>query len=138
MTTHRTQKPLSDAPYPDTDCLIDARLHALDRQIVDVEGRPVGVVDDLELDDVLDDHGVPPAQPPRVVALLTGNTLPARIFGGRPPTTRLTRIDMSVVRDFGITVRLTRRHDELDRTWAERWVRDQIIRRIPGGSRDPR
>ncbi|PYE17441.1 hypothetical protein DFR67_106144 [Williamsia limnetica] len=139
MRLHRPPRTsLPDAPYPEADCLLDARLHALDRQIVDVDGRPVGVVDDLELDDALDENDVPTSRSPRVVALLTGNTLPSRIFGGQPPTSRLTRIDMSDVGDFAIAVRLTRHHDELDRTWAERWVRDQLIRRIPGGSHDPR
>ena len=27
--------------------------------------------------------------------------------------------------------------DDLPVTWTERWVRDRIIRRIPGGRHDP-
>ena len=32
--------------------LVDARLHLLDRQLLDSDGAPVGIVDDLELDGI--------------------------------------------------------------------------------------
>lgn len=120
------------------ECLIDARLHLLDRQIIDCDGKPVGVIDDIELDYPADDGSSADGQAPRTAALLSGNTLPTRLFGGSPPLGRLTRISIDDIDSVEVAARLSRQHDELDRTWAERWVRDQIIRRIPGGSHDPR
>ena len=38
--------------------LLDARLHLLDRQLLDAEGDPVGIVDDLELDGVEPDRAI--------------------------------------------------------------------------------
>ena len=40
--------------------LLDAQLHLLDRQVIDVHGAPVTVVDDLELSDVVLDEDLPP------------------------------------------------------------------------------
>lgn len=116
---------------------LDARLHLLDRQILDVDGVPVCTVDDLEL------HGVDGADLPDgrqtvvVTSLLSGAVLATRIFGGRPPPSRWHRIRWAHVADVGTTVRLGVHGDELDVTWQERWVRDHVIRRIPGGSHDP-
>ena len=130
---------MSDLP-PDPrppGLVLDARLHLLDRQILDVDGTPVCTVDDLEV------HGVDGADRPDgtqtavVTALLSGAVLATRIFGGRPPPARWHRIRWSDVTDVGTTLDLGVRSEELDVTWPERWVRDHIIRRIPGGSHDP-
>jgi hypothetical protein len=119
------------------DRLIDARLHLLDRQILDCNLVPVATVDDLELSGIETGAALDPATPPRIDAILTGSTLATRIFGGRPPRTRLQRIRWSDVMKVGITLQLRVRSDGLDATWTERWVRDQIISRIPGGRHDP-
>jgi hypothetical protein len=117
--------------------VLDARLHLLDRQVLDVDGVPVCTVDDLEV------HGVDGADLPDgsqtavVTSLLSGAVLATRIFGGRPPSSRWRRIRWSHVADVGTTVHLGVHGSELDVTWTERWVRDHIIARIPGGSRDP-
>ena len=66
--------------------LLDARLHLLDRQVIDVHGVPVTAVDDLELSDVVLDEDLPPDTPaPVIMAMLSGPVLGTRIFGGRPP-----------------------------------------------------
>lgn len=118
--------------------VLDAELHLLDRQVLDVDGVPVTVVDDLELSDVPWGEPIAEGTPaPVVTALLSGAVLGTRIFGGRPPLSRLHRVGWRHVADVGIVVRLGIRGRELDATWAERWVRDHIIARIPGGRHDP-
>ena len=118
--------------------LLDAHLQLLDRQVLDVDKVPVMVVDDLELTDVDSPAALPEgAEPPQIAALLTGPVLGTRIFGGRPPASRLARVAWSDVFDVGIVVSLAVPGEILDVTWTERWVRDHIIGRIPGGRRDP-
>jgi hypothetical protein len=116
--------------------LIDARLHLLDRQILDRDGVPVATVDDIELTGI--ESGRPGAgSAPRIDAILTGATLAARIFGGRLPRSRLQRIRWDDVAEVGLTIGLRVRSEVLDATWPERWVRDQIIARLPGGRHAP-
>ena len=129
---------------------LDAQLHLLDRQVLDSDGVPVTTLDDIELGapgggDVSarsDGSGgaeFPEGTPPPVItALLTGPVLGTRIFGGRPPSSRLIRIPWKVVADVGVVVRLGVSGQDLDADWVERWIRDKIIARIPGGRRDPR
>ena len=127
---------LTPDPHP-TGLVIDARLHLLDRQIVDVEGTPVCTVDDLEIHG-LDGADMPDGTQPAVItSMLSGAVLATRIFGGRPPPSRWHRIRWAQVTDLGTVVTLGTRSEELDVTWPERWVRDHIVRRIPGGSHDP-
>ena len=117
--------------------VLDARLHLLDRQILDVDGTPVCTVDDLEVHG-LDGSDLPDGTQQAVItSLLSGAVLATRIFGGRPPSSRWHRIRWTRVTDVGTTLRLGVRSEELDVTWQERWVRDHVIRRIPGGSHDP-
>jgi len=117
--------------------VLDARLHLLDRQILDVDGTPVCTVDDLEVHG-LDGSDLPDGTQQAVItSLLSGAVLATRIFGGRPPSSRWHRIRWTHVSDVGTTLRLGVRSEELDVTWQERWVRDHVIRRIPGGSHDP-
>ena len=53
--------------------LLDARLHLLDRQLLDAEGDPAGIVDDVELDGVEPDRDIDANAPtPQVTALLSG------------------------------------------------------------------
>ena len=129
---------LEPAPlYPGR--VLDAQLHLLDRQIIDSEGTPVSTVDDLELEgaELGEDFEVT-ATPPRLTALLSGNALATRMFGGRPPTSRLKRIDIGVVSEVNVVVRIAALADRFDNTWVERWLRDHVIARIPGGRHDPR
>jgi hypothetical protein len=130
------------ASYPsDPDsrrAMLDARLHLLDRQMLDVRTIPVSAVDDVELTDPSTDGPLPLDEPaPEVTNLVTGLSLGVRIFGGRPAHRRLHRIGWGDVYEVGVAVRLAVNGDTLDTTWAERWVRDRIIGKIPGGHHDP-
>jgi len=117
--------------------VLDARLHLLDRQVLDVDGVPVCTVDDLELHGV-DGSDLPDGTQAAVVtSLLSGAVLATRIFGGRPPPSRWHRIRWAHVVDVGTTVALGVHGDELDVTWTERWVRTHVIGRLPGGRHDP-
>lgn len=118
--------------------VLDAQLHLLDRTVLDRGGVPVTTVDALEISDI--ELGTPIERgtpPPVITALLSGPVLGTRIFGGRPPRSRLERIPWSDITDIGIVLKLGVRGDSLALTWIERWVRDKIIARIPGGRHDP-
>jgi hypothetical protein len=117
--------------------VLDAQLDLLDRQVLDRDGVQTTTVDDIELTGVDDPAHLDPASPPELGSLLTGPVLGTRIFGGRPPDSRFERIPWTDVNEVGIVLRLGVAADSLDATWAERWVRDQIIARIPGGTHDP-
>ncbi|MFJ4210444.1 hypothetical protein ACIPY2_18475 [Paenarthrobacter sp. NPDC089675] len=128
---------LKTLPRP-AGLVLDAQLHLLDRQILDVDGVPVTTVDDIELSGPEPDQAIPEgADPPHISALLTGPVLGTRIFGGRPPSSRLIRIPWDVVSGVGTVLTVGVRSDSLDASWVERWLRDHVIRRIPGGRHDP-
>jgi hypothetical protein len=118
---------------------LDAQLHLLDRQVLDTDGVPLTTADDIEISGPEPDQLIPEGTPaPVITSLLTGPVLGTRIFGGRPPSSRLIRIPWKDVADVGVVIRLGVRGGSLDADWVERWVRDKIIARIPGGSHDPR
>jgi sporulation protein YlmC with PRC-barrel domain len=118
---------------------IDAGLQLLDRQIVDVEGRMAGKVDDLELA-----YATEPGAPPSVVAILAGPGALSHRLGGRlglwldSAQRRLAddpapaQISFGVVKRIGNHLELSVARDELGVMRFERWVRDRIIARIPG------
>jgi hypothetical protein len=124
--------------------LLDAALELLDRQVVDVDGSNAGKVDDLELTR-LDDGSL------LVTAILTGPGALAPRLGGRLGTAwasafrRLhpdadpepARISFGVVCELGPRVRLTISLHHLAVNRFERWVRDNIVARIPGADRAP-
>lgn len=117
--------------------ILDAQLHLLDRQVLDVDGVPVTAVDDLELTDVpfgVDLGGTPA---PVIESVVSGAVLGTRIFGGRAPESRWNRIPWRAVRRVGTAIELTEKGESLEATWPERWVRDRIIARIPGGRHAP-
>jgi hypothetical protein len=118
--------------------VIDAHLHLLDRQVLDKSRTPVTAVDDLELTDVAWNEPLTPnTEAPTIVDLLSGPVLGTRIFGGRPPRSRWHRIAWTHVTELATAIRLDVAGEELDVSWVERWMRDHVIRRIPGGSHDP-
>lgn len=130
MSDTRTDPARDLAPEPpQPGRVLDARLHLLDRQVLDADGVPVCTLDDLELDD--DGPTV------TISALLSGPVLGTRIFGGRPPTSRWYRLPWHDVADIGTAVHLGVRGSGRDVTWLERWTRDHIVARIPGGLTDP-
>jgi len=119
---------LPEPPRP-AGLVLDARLHLLDRQVVDVRGDPVAIVDDVELEE----------RDGRVVAtdLLSGPVLATRVFGGRPPRSRWHRVAWRHVTEVGVVVRLGVRGETLDVLWVERWLREHVVGRVPGGRHDP-
>jgi hypothetical protein len=132
------QGPL-EAPPPAAGQVLDAQLHLLDRQVLDRSGVPVTTVDDIEITGVEFDAPIDPDDPaPVISALLTGPVLATRILGGRPPESRWERIRWSDISDVSIVLTLGVDADSLDLTWPERWLRDKVIGRIPGGRHDPK
>jgi len=130
--------PLPKAPHA-AGRILDAQLHLMDRQVLDHDGVPVTTVDDLEVSGPALDVEIARGTPaPVITALLTGSVLGTRIFGGRPPSSRLIRIPWKDVAEVGVVVKLGVKGEPLDASWVERWVRDKIIARIPGGRHDPR
>jgi sporulation protein YlmC with PRC-barrel domain len=120
--------------------VLDLGLHLLDRQVVEVHEQPVCNVDDVELDVV---DGVL-----QVTALLTGLGALGPRYGGTlgrvvtgihrratlsdradPPP---LRIPWELVDHVGSDVRLVVPLSELHVTPLEDWVRDHLLRYIPG------
>jgi hypothetical protein len=121
--------------------VLDARLHLLDRQVLDLDGTPVTTVDDLELAAVgpagRDGADALVGRPVVVAALLAGPALVTRIAGGWVPRSRMHRLPWESIAEIDVAVRLAVRGERLTVTWTERWVRERIVRRIPGGTHDP-
>ena len=117
--------------------VVDAQLHILDRQVLDRDGVPVTAVDDLELGDIPLDTDLDGAEPPEIENLLSGAVLGTRIFGGRPPADRWHRIPWSAIAELTTAIHLDAAADDLETSWPERWVREHVIGRIPGGRHDP-
>lgn len=132
MSSSRNDFP--DAPRP-SGRLIDARVHLLDRQLFDVHNAPVGIVDDLDVDIPMDVDVAASAAAPLVTGILTGQVLATRIFGGRPPRSKLQAIPWRLITKIGTVVQLSADAEDFDSLWLEHWLRDHIIRRIPGGRR---
>ncbi|SCG69492.1 hypothetical protein [Micromonospora humi] len=114
----------------------------LDRQIVDVEGRLVGRVDDVAF--AVDDEGYP-----YVDGLLTGQGALGQRIGGRigrllvavadrftddPPVPPL-RVPLAAVARVDSAVRLRCRAADLPPSPVETWLRRHLIERIPGSYR---
>ena len=103
----------------------------------DRDGVPVSTVDDVELSGVEVGEPVDHGTAPTVSAILVGAAVLPRIFGGHMPRSRWDRIPWGRVARLGTVVELRDRADDLDVTWLERWFRDRLIARIPGGRHAP-
>jgi len=118
--------------------VLDANLHLFDRQLMDVDDVPIGVVDDIELTGVVRGELVEPGSPrPRIGALVANSGFWTRLFGGRPPSRRLHRVPWSAVSSIGTAIDLGVSGGRFDLVWSEAWVRDHVIARIPGGRDAP-
>jgi sporulation protein YlmC with PRC-barrel domain len=122
----------------------DANDLLLDRLIVDCDGQPVGMVDDLELTE----PGAGGA--PVITAILCGPTALGPRLGGRlgtwwlaigrrlrplgdPYPVRIPFDDVTAVDRRQLTVR---RPGAANGTWLLReWVYEKLVSRIPGGAR---
>lgn len=118
------QHPTSDGQ------LIDANIHLLDRSILDVDGVPTSVVDDIEIDVEQDPR-------PVIQTLILGSGIVSRFFGGHPPDHRQYRVPWSDVAAVGPAIGLAVERSEVDITWFEKWLHAKFIGRIPGGQHDP-
>lgn len=123
---------------------LDAHLELMDRQIVDVDGRMVAKVDDVELTEREDGRLV-------VTALLTGpGALGPRVGGavgsvstaiwsrlsGRPVSAP-GRIGIDAVGDISTAIRLRAGRRTVNVDGFEVWVRDRVIAALPGAGKDP-
>jgi hypothetical protein len=117
--------------------LIDSRLHLLDRQVLDRDGLPVTTVDDIALSKIPAGPLPKDSPSPTITALLSGAFRFTRIFGGRPPMSRLDRISWSDLAEIGTAIRLRAARDTLQVGWFERWAARNVIGKIPGGRHDP-
>jgi len=114
--------------------LVDARLHLLDRQLLDDEDSPAGIVDDLVLSGVELDKDIPEGtEAPQLTSLLSGHVVATRMFGGGPPRSRLQGIPRSLVDSIHVVVKLKPTDMVFDAGWMERWLCDRVIKHIPGG-----
>jgi hypothetical protein len=68
-----------------------------------------------------------------VTGLLSGKVVATRIFGGAPPRSRLQEIPWSLVGSVGTAIKLKPTDMAFDVGWFERWLRDRIVKHIPGG-----
>jgi hypothetical protein len=116
-------------------------LHLLDRQIVDVDGRMAGKVDDLELEPSADGDTF------HVAAILSGPGALGPRLGGRlgrfvaavhrrlADEPRPAEVSFGVVTevDNHVTVGLSR--DDLESNRAEAWARTHVVDHIPGADR---
>jgi hypothetical protein len=128
-----------------TDDGIFLGLRIVDSQVIDAQGKMAGEADDLELTMSRRRDGAP-----HVSAILTGPGALAHRLGGRlglwlesvhkrlHPSENAgpARIPFDVVREVGNHVQLSVPRSELDISRFEDWVRDRIIGRIPGASRE--
>lgn len=130
---------MTDLPTLHTAGLtLDAQLNLLDRQLLDIRQVPIGVVADLEIAGLeLDASIAPGSPPPRIASLVAGSGLWTRLFGGRPPESRLHHVPWSIVAAVHTAIDVGVSGERLDVAWPERWVRDHVIGRIPGGKHAP-
>ena len=121
---------------------VSVRMTLLDGQLLDAEDRPVGRVDDLELEPGS------PGRPPRVTAILTGAEALGGVLGGLPgrlmarTAARLrapgrpegpTRIGIDVVHELEPHVHLRVPLRELEHVAGlERWLAHNFVGRLPG------
>lgn len=116
---------------------IDGYLELLDRQLLDNDGRMIGKVDDVELEQ-RDDGRI------YVTALLSGpGALGPRLGGGlgtivTSSWSRLSgrsepaRVDWSVVASVETAIRLAVGRTTVALDGFETWMRDRVIAAIPG------
>ena len=119
----------------------DAALNLLDRQVVGPDGLAVAKVDDVELE--AGENGElwvaailtgPAALGPRIGGAL-GRTMvgAARRLSGRGPG----RMPFGLVTEIGSAVTISARAGDLDVQPLEGWLREHVIRRIPGATDAP-
>jgi sporulation protein YlmC with PRC-barrel domain len=137
LRTDEREVGLEDDPMGGT--IMDAGLQLLDRQVVDVEGRMAGKVDDLDLE-----YSGEPGAPPRVAAILLGpgalaprtagrlGEWIAAVYGRVAEEPHPNAISFGVVKRIDNHVELMLPRDDLGIMGLEDWVRTHVISKIPG------
>src|SRR4051794_14750038 len=116
---------------------LHANLELLDHQVVTLEGRMVGKVDDLEIDVTSDPPVVsailmgPQARGPRYPGLLGRFVVSVHRRMHEDPDPQPYRIPTSHITDVSSAVEVANEVDESERGLGL-WVRQQFIDRIPG------
>lgn len=117
--------------------VLDLNLRLLDRQVIDVDGRLVCNVDDLEFERTPDGSLI-------VTAILVGPRALGPRIGGRlgrwvvsiarrlADTDAPPRIDFAAVSEIGSDVRLRVPRRQLDVAPLEDWIDEYVVARIPG------
>jgi sporulation protein YlmC with PRC-barrel domain len=117
--------------------------HLLDRQIIDRDGLDIGKVDDVEL--AIDDAGNmtvvallagPVALGPRLGRWLGAVVTGIAIRWHPQPDPDPIRIPYDLVADVGPAITLSVRRELLVEPRLEVWLREHLIRRIPGNEAD--
>lgn len=123
-----------------TDDPLHVSLRLLDRRVVDVDGEPVGRVDDLAFEQV-------DGEAPRLVSILMGPEALGGRLGGvlgavvagagrlRPDGAGPPEIAIEDLEEVDTQVRLGAHRDDLAFPRSEAWVREHVIGRIPGANR---
>jgi sporulation protein YlmC with PRC-barrel domain len=106
---------------------IDATIDLIDRTALDQDGLPLSAVDDVEVDFDVD--------PPRITSLVLASGLVTRLLWSHPARRRLYRVPWQQVSDLGAAVQLDVDRNDTDIAWLERWLRETLVGRIPGGRR---
>jgi len=121
---------------------MDAYYELMDRQILDHDGRMIGKVDDVELEQRDDDRLY-------VTALLSGPGALGPRFGGALGTivtstwsrlsgrTEPARVEWSEVASVETVIRLAVGRTTVALDGFETWMRDRVIAAIPGSKVDP-
>ena len=121
---------------------MDAYYELMDRQILDHDGRMIGKVDDVELEQ-RDDNRL------YVTALLSGPGALGPRFGGALGTivtsswsrlsgrTEPARVEWSEVASVETVIRLAVGRTTVALDGFETWMRDRVIAAIPGSKVDP-
>jgi len=121
---------------------MDAYYELMDRQILDHDGRMIGKVDDVELEQRDDERLY-------VTALLSGPGALGPRFGGALGTivtstwsrlsgrTEPARVEWSEVASVETVIRLAVGRTTVALDGFETWMRDRVIAAIPGSKVDP-
>ncbi len=121
---------------------MDAHQSLFDRQVLDSDGRMVGKVDDLELEERADGRlyvtallSGPGALGPRLGGAL-GNIV-TRAWSRLAERTDPARVDWSHVASVGTAIRLAVDRETVAVDGFEVWMRDRVIAAIPGSEVGP-
>jgi sporulation protein YlmC with PRC-barrel domain len=132
---------MPDGAHSDQPRVVDAGLQLLDRQLLDRDGAACGKVDDVELEEGSDGQLYATAILCGPGALLQrrgrtrlGGWLRRFALASYPWTADPGRIPFEHVEVLGDHVEIDLAREDVATFAVERWVRDHVIRHIPGSA----